>query len=221
MKEINIDYTENDDSGFVDIVTAITNSVISQAKPDMVCIIQIDNWFDHKWLKFSGILALQLGCWSRSTTLPPFNPNRVQNQSVYERNEEGIYTGIDAPLIHVKQNSSANLDNYLDENTNSGMFIWWSGNSTLNGKASFMLYSQIGRKESSWYSSFDRDKNWKVNKSKCIPLESLKSYMSGNAEHEVPGADVRQMVSEESQLKTASRRVFKRLLKDHAKLQNI
>lgn len=46
---------ETDDPQFVTLLNSLVRGLIEEAKPQEVWIIQIDNWFDHKWLRFSGI----------------------------------------------------------------------------------------------------------------------------------------------------------------------
>ena len=45
---------ETDDPGFVEVLNSVVQGLVSQHQPETVWIIQIDNWFDHKWLMFSG-----------------------------------------------------------------------------------------------------------------------------------------------------------------------
>ena len=46
--------TDNDDSDYVDCVSRIVNSLIKVYKPVRITIVNIDNWFDHKWVGFEG-----------------------------------------------------------------------------------------------------------------------------------------------------------------------
>jgi hypothetical protein len=59
--EIHIGVNEMDDPGFIDIFNLLVVSYITSHSPEQVWLIQIDNWFDQKWLHFSGNVAVPLG----------------------------------------------------------------------------------------------------------------------------------------------------------------
>ena len=45
---------ETDDPRFVELMNAVLKGTIDSSSPHEVWIVQIDNWFDQKWLRFSG-----------------------------------------------------------------------------------------------------------------------------------------------------------------------
>lgn len=45
---------ENDDPGFIRLVNLLIAGVVNRYSPLQLWIIHIDNWFDLKWLRFSG-----------------------------------------------------------------------------------------------------------------------------------------------------------------------
>ena len=45
---------ENDDEKFVDMVNTITTSIAGIEGTNYISITKIKNWFDHKWLNYSG-----------------------------------------------------------------------------------------------------------------------------------------------------------------------
>ena len=49
--------TSYDDPGFVRLVSLILDSLVLKYAPEILAIIEVDNWFDHKWLNFSGNTA--------------------------------------------------------------------------------------------------------------------------------------------------------------------
>jgi len=171
------DITKEDDPAFVQVVASILDSVVSESAPEIIAVIKIDNWFDHKWLNFSGKVAGALGIWKKELTIPPFNPNRVKSQMVYRLANGGKYVQIETPPLHIAQPSSENLKRTFKNNTSSGLFAWWSSNTVDNGKGSLMVYTHVDSDPSSWYASFDRDPEWEINKTKGIPSEILKRLM--------------------------------------------
>lgn len=177
--------TPEDDPAFAEVVTSILRSVVAQSTPQIVTVIQIDNLFDHEWLKFSGKFIGAVGVWERELTLPPFNPKRVKSQQVYRLGESAGYEELEAQLLHVEQPSPQNLYRRVKRATHSGVFAWWSGSSLEIGKGSLMVYTQIGDQSSAWFASFERDSEWRLNKTKGISIEVMKSLM-GLKERGVP-----------------------------------
>ncbi|HSE23811.1 MAG TPA: hypothetical protein VLB68_19230, partial [Pyrinomonadaceae bacterium] len=45
---------QNDDPQFVELVKQVISACVNESIPNKVFVIKIDNWFDHKWLGFSG-----------------------------------------------------------------------------------------------------------------------------------------------------------------------
>jgi len=39
-----------DDPGFIELLNALVRGLTSRHAPEQLWIVQIDNWFDHKWL---------------------------------------------------------------------------------------------------------------------------------------------------------------------------
>ncbi len=175
--------TPEDDPAFVRVVASILDSVVAERTPQLVAVIQIDNWFDHKWLHFSGKSIGALGVWKKELIIPPFNPNRVKNQTVCRLVESGGYEEIEAPPLHVVQPSSENLNRKLEHATDSGVFVWWSSNTIANGKGSVMIYTQVGKESSSWFVSLDREPKWRINKTRGVPAEVVRRYI-GCVEHD-------------------------------------
>lgn|SRR5215469_10860709 len=50
-----VNSTERDDPNFIAIVNSVAYGMGRRSgAPNELWIIHIDNWFDHKWLRFSG-----------------------------------------------------------------------------------------------------------------------------------------------------------------------
>ena len=71
----------NDDVQFVELVNPIISALISGSFPEEIFVMKIDNWFDHKWLKFSGIGRVRFGDFGRdiNTALDSFG--RIRSRS--------------------------------------------------------------------------------------------------------------------------------------------
>jgi hypothetical protein len=82
---------ETDDPQFITLLNSLVLGLITEETPQELWIIQIDNWFDHKWLRFSGIGIVDYKFpaymnrydgalaefYQDKVTFPPFTPNRV------------------------------------------------------------------------------------------------------------------------------------------------
>ena len=74
---------------------------IFQWTVDEIMIIKIKNWYDHKWLNYSGKKIIHFENtlnpdkvalthdWKENVTLPPFNPNRVLSEQYFRKRETG------------------------------------------------------------------------------------------------------------------------------------
>lgn len=50
-----VNSAETDDRNFISIVNSVADGIGNHSgAPNELWIIHIDNWFDHKWLRFSG-----------------------------------------------------------------------------------------------------------------------------------------------------------------------
>src|SRR3954470_4664494 len=82
---------DTDDPYFIAVLNSLVSGIVKNEKPEGIWIIQIDNWFDHKWLRFSGIGSVDFQFpaflkqydaaldefFQDKVTFPPFTPNRV------------------------------------------------------------------------------------------------------------------------------------------------
>ncbi len=173
--------TPEDDPEFVAPVNAILTAVIAECGPRLAVVTQIDNWFDHKWLDFSGKVAGVVGSWSRDLTVPPFHPNRVKHQVAYQRHDDGSYSEVEAPQLHRCQESSQNLNRKLRHQADPGVFAWWSSNTKVNGRGSLMVYTHIENATSSWFASFERRAEWCVRQARQISIEEVQALLERGA----------------------------------------
>src|SRR4051794_12954234 len=86
---IDLGTAPDDDRGFIELISRLIAGAATTHRPLDLLIYKIDNWFDHKWLGFSGQTLGALGVWARPLTLPPFVPNRVIRGWHYQREEVG------------------------------------------------------------------------------------------------------------------------------------
>jgi hypothetical protein len=185
----------NDDPQFVELVSQVVSKLANDSSPEEIFVMKIDNWFDHKWLKFSGIGRVGFGSFGdylfdRDTaldefsqdqiTFPPFSPNRVINQSYFLRGESGAYVfPTRARLVHQRKlaPSSEKLHKRVTDFADSAIFVWFSSNTKLNRRGSIMIYEVKRSEVHTWYASFSKAEEWRVLKTKGIMRGQVQSLM--------------------------------------------
>lgn len=85
---IAIPTNETDDPEFIELVRRVIAGLLTANPVEEVFVVRIDNWFDDKWLNFSGIGRVRFDDFrididtaldefrQEKVTFPPFNPNR-------------------------------------------------------------------------------------------------------------------------------------------------
>ncbi len=133
---------ETDDSGFIAGVGKILADKIYEFNPGELFITYVNNWFDSKWLKFSGTKLHEVSIWKLvEVTVPPFNPNRIIFSKTFIKTKNGFdLTNPDNQNLHVIQKSSANLNRKITDISQNGLFVWYSSNTKLNNKGSVLIY---------------------------------------------------------------------------------
>jgi hypothetical protein len=168
--------------------------LIDQDEPQELWIIQIDNWFDHKWLRFSGIGIVDYRFpafmnrddgaldefYQDKVTFPPFTPNRVLSQWSFERVDDH-YT--EAPLRTLphpskKQTSEANLQRRVEGFSRSACFVWYSAKTLANGRASVMVYSVAGDRVQTWFAALNRQQGWKLHATKGASRDAVHQLLN-------------------------------------------
>jgi len=184
---------ETDDPYFIERLNLLVSGLMSRSTPEEVWVIQIDNWFDHKWLKFSGIgkvnfpwppYSERLGAldpfYQDKVTFPPFNPNRIWCQWSFKR-EGDRYAEVALPkLLHKqdKQSSGANLLRRVQDFSDSACFVWYSANTVANGRGSVMVYDLSSDRVECWFASFVRHEEWKLNATKGISQNEVELLLA-------------------------------------------
>ena len=178
-KMIKLKTDNTDDSGFIEIVESVIGNLILSFNPNEVSIIRIKNWFDHKWLNYSGkkIKKYDTGTgamipfvlepyWGKEITIPPFNPNRVLNETFFQK--KGNENSKSEELTHIWQRSTNNKKRLISDKTQNGLCIWISTNTVTNGQGSLMVYQIQDSEILTWYVNFENKNGWKITKTKGI-----------------------------------------------------
>jgi hypothetical protein len=191
-----------DDNDFVELVRTIIGGILLGLNPEQLWIIQVNNWFDHKWLRYSGngIIAnwryagvpssdfmsnrfdtVKTDFFRDKTTFPPFSPDRVLGQWSYVRSGDG-YSEVPLPdLPHGTERapSSSNLNRRIEASNGKSCFVWYSGNSLKNGRGSLMVYTVQDVHVDCWFAAFERSQGWTLAQTKGISRGEVLLMMTG------------------------------------------
>ncbi|MDC8002968.1 hypothetical protein POV27_02835 [Aureisphaera galaxeae] len=186
---MNIKFDDTDAEGFKELVEAVVDNLIKTFNPDEISVVRIKNWFDHKWLNYSGKRITKYNTdtypsipfvlepyWNEEITIPPFNPNRVLSELRYSK--QGITNSGFEEALHKFQMSTENKNNLISRRTNNGLCIWVSSNSEMNRQGSLMVYQIKNSEIQTWYASIEEKGDWKVTKAKGIDKNQIELISS-------------------------------------------
>jgi hypothetical protein len=135
-----------DDNDFTQVLNALLNGLLAEQAPDQLWVIQIDNWFDHKWLRYSGsgtvsaskvfpadwtssfldrFTSVKEQFWRDKLTFPPFAPDRVVSQWSF-LHSKGTYIEVPLPkLPHgaSRRRSHSNLNRRVEDFVQSASLV--------------------------------------------------------------------------------------------------
>lgn len=192
-----------DDPGFLEIVEFFV-WWISHDKKDDLFAIRVDNWFDRKWLGFSGNVpytfsygggvpdfATTQPIWKglgkrAATTFPPFVPNRIVRETHLKTADGWVSRTGNPERVHPleKRRSEANLDRKILSSFKNAAFIWFSSRSEANGRGTIMLYSVRDEVCAGFWVSYLRKDRWQVDRTICIDREVLVRQLARLSEEE-------------------------------------
>ncbi len=174
---VKIPCEKNDDKNFLSALNGFVDQLTEDLEPTDVYAIRINEWFDHKWLGYSGrgiiqfpysepyILAKLDERFLDRLIFPPFNPNQVTAERYWKLQKRGVYGGIEKPHCIYNQkleHNSYNWHNLVEAVSSSGVFIWFSSNSEDSERGSIMVYAIEGIEIQTWYASFSQESGWGI-----------------------------------------------------------
>lgn len=174
---IEIITSQNEDRNFVRLVEQILNVGISLIEPKDVFITKVDHWFDFKWREFSHKIFGALGIWREPLRIPPFIPDRIVEESYFEKVGKK-YISKDLYRLHIYQPSSENAERKI--NRKSAIYLWYSGETANYSQGSLMTYSFTEDSQNSWYASFLKKKDWQIYKTDNISRAEINAMLDKN-----------------------------------------
>jgi hypothetical protein len=176
---ITLELNNQDDPEFVGLVSKILNACITRHHPADVYVVEIDHCFDRKWQRFSGKRLGLIGSWNRRLVIPPFDPRRVASQRSYhsEMPSSGSYQLAEARPLHIEQCGGDAGSRRLAQVSESGVFLWYSGETMQANQGSVLLYQIDGSGTSDWFASFIRNGQWRLNRVRDISRRVLEDMI--------------------------------------------
>lgn len=157
--------TDEDDPRFVALANRLLDAAITGSRPTEVYLIRIDRWFDAKWLNFSGKVLGALGVSHKPITIPPFHPNRVLSETHFSTTPDSdAFAPTPAAPLHIAQTSAQNLTRFISRVSPSAVFFWCSSSTLSLDRGSIMLYRTEQDEVFSWYASFHKTSEWKLDR---------------------------------------------------------
>jgi len=154
---IRVPLQSDDDATFVSNLSGLVANLAAEYHPELVYVILIGKWFDHKWLRFLGKGRVAIDdcggligdtalddIWQDELTFPPFNPNQVGEQLRWRQAEYNSHLPVsgERPLHgSTRKHSSGNLQNRVKSYSTSGVIVWFSSHSKANMRVSVLVYS--------------------------------------------------------------------------------
>jgi hypothetical protein len=189
---IDVPSDEDDDVRFLANLNGLVARLVSERTPQLVYVVRVNKWFDHKWLRFSGkgrvgFEGVRLShdtaldsFWQNQLTFPPFNPSQIGNQVGWRRSDRGDYKPVSdeqPPHGAARRHSSTNLHKRVKNFTQSGVFVWFSSHTKSTKRASLLVYAVEGDEEVAWYASFGGKGDWGVDRVKGINQETVQEWL--------------------------------------------
>jgi hypothetical protein len=175
---------ETDDVHFLSQVDRLVRGIVALHQPQRFVVVQIDNWFGPRWLRFAGKAVGALGIRDyHNVIIPPFVPNRVIAQSLFEKTDGVRYSFAgEGPQVHREHSSSENLTYRAKIQFPETALFWFSGGTRQNGRGSLMGYTPSPEKYWGWYLELTLERDWNVSKQVDFHESELQVAKSRSAE---------------------------------------
>lgn len=168
----------------------ILRGLVKEFEPKELYICRVDNWFDSKWLNFSGKTLGAVALWKKEITIPPFHPNRITGEGIFDRQSDATEESCTyklrkgAPYIHVEQASGENLNRKIKYISSDALFVWQSENTEHNACGCIMAYVIRDNEIVTFYASMqntatqDEPDKWIFHKVAGISQAQLTNYVN-------------------------------------------
>lgn len=173
--------TTTDSPAFAALAQRLLARAVALSDPSQVRVVRIDEWFDSKWLGFSGKLLGAVGVSRADPTVPPFHPNRVWSEQCWQRSAAGPYvqaTGVAG--LHLHQPSERNTFRRLATVAPGALCFWYSAQSGTSNRGAVMCHAPTPDGYWAWYVAFARaEPQWRVTRRRGVSPGELALLLDG------------------------------------------
>lgn len=179
---------EGDDPEFIEVLKGVVSGLIELHAPERLFLIRIKNWFDIRWLNFSGKGVVHFPAsffcnenetaldvfHQKQTVFPPFTPKRVLVEFHFEKSGDFYEETTSSRPIYadVLTYSSDYLHRRIADFAPSGVFLWYASNTAVTGRGSIMVFVSENRTVTTWFASlYLKGGQWEVYRTKDLRRE--------------------------------------------------
>jgi len=159
---------DGDAEDLLHVAGVILRASLELYRPARVRLVRVGGWFDFKWLRFKGKVLGALGVRGPGLVAPPFHPNRVESETVYDRGTGSSFRQVDAAALHERIRSEANLTRFLQREPDGELLAWLGGDSARTGRGSLMVYAGARGRWDTWYLQLLGGPAWRIHRTHGI-----------------------------------------------------
>jgi Flp pilus assembly protein TadD len=163
MSIIRLKHQADDDAALLFRLQHVIAGAIRFARPKLVHVVKLDNWFGARWLRFAGKVKGRDLRPDERLAVPPFAPGRVVREVSYRRQGDELRR-VKARRLHESAIAPSAAPIWLDAHAPSGIFIWYSGKTASQDRGSLMVYEvEKDAEQRGWYAELrQREGVWSV-----------------------------------------------------------
>ena len=155
----------------------LINGLAALFSPKAPHLVQVDSWFDSRWLRFSGKRLGVVGVRNTKVTVPPFHPNRVlqERRLVREAGAPAYTEAPDAPALHLRISSGANITRHLHRLAPDVACVWYTSQSAPTNRGATMIYVPQADTEGAYWTCYMAfaAAPWRVTRHKGISTSEI------------------------------------------------
>ena len=130
----------DDDAALIFRLQHIVSGAVRYARAKHAHVVKIDNWFGSRWRRLRQQPKREGSHPEGLLAIPLCAPKRVVSEASYRRYGDELKQIAPRHPHETKIVPSAAMPFYLDVRTASGVFIWYSGRTAKQDRASLMVY---------------------------------------------------------------------------------
>ena len=167
---------DTDARGFVERADQLVAGAVALAAPARVFVVQVEDWFDHKWLNFGGKIDRREARGGEQFVLPPFHSHRVVSERLFRRDGAGEAYTLEAnpPALHATISSGGSTTQQRRQVADGALYAWYSSGSAESGRGAVIAFVPGNGTYWNWYLSLQLGTPWRVVRRRGISEPALR-----------------------------------------------